>query len=118
MEGGHSIGPGRSWEQCTRLRKRNAREEIGIGYDVTHTPGGEFAKIIKAEENENYEGQTNRIKIIEKGGVTLAKKLRRSNLRAGGKCGRDRCFLYRSPTEGNCWREGVRCHMSCVKYHL
>ena len=71
------------------------------GYDVPlfvpHTPRGELANRMRAKERENYQGRTIRFKIIEKGGVTLEKKLRRSNPWAGGKCGRNQCF----PSQGD-----------------
>ena len=111
--GGQPINWARTWEQDTRQKKKELQGRNWYrqgGYDVPlfvpHTPGGELAIRMRAKEQENNQGRTIRFKIIEKGGVTLDKKLRRSNPWAGGKCGRDRCFPCQGPKGGNCWREG------------
>ena len=68
---------------------------------------------MRAKEKENNQGRKIRFKVIEKGGVTLEQKLRRSNPWAGGSCGRPRCFPCRGPRGGNCYREGVTYSLWC-----
>ena len=67
---------------------------------------GEQAKRMREKEAQNNQGRKIRF-IVEKGGVTLEQKFRRSNPWARGKCGRPRCFPCTGDKEGNCWREGV-----------
>ena len=103
--------------------RRNKKELQGRnwyrqgGYDVPlfvpHTPRGELARRMRRKEAENNQGRRIRFKIIEKGGVTLEQKLRRSNPWAGGKCGRPRCFPCQGDRGGNCWREGVNYTLGC-----
>jgi hypothetical protein len=68
---------------------------------------------MRAKEAENNQARKIRFKIIEKGGVTLEQKLRRSNPWAGGKCGRPRCFPCQGDRGGNCWRESVTYSLWC-----
>ena len=118
--GGRPVNRARTWEQDRRQKKKELQKNNWYrqgGYDVPlfvpHTPGGELAKRMRAKEGENNQGRTIRFKIIEKGGVTLEKKLRRSNPWAGGKCGRAMCFPCQGPKGGNCWREGVTYSLWC-----
>ena len=71
--------------------------------------------MMRQKEAQNNQGKTIRFKIIEKGGVTLDQKLRRSDPWAGGKCGRERCFPCMGDKGGNCWREGVTYSLWCEK---
>ena len=48
-----------------------------------------------------------RFRIVEKGGITLEQKLRRSNPWSKEKCGRPKCFPCQGGDGGNCWRESV-----------
>ena len=80
---------------------------------VPHTPRGALAKAMRAKEAQNNQGRKIRFKIVEKGGVTLERKLRRSNPWAGGKCGRPRCFQCRGEKGGNCWKESVTYNLWC-----
>ena len=80
---------------------------------VPHTPRGELAQRMRAKEAENNQGRQIRFKIIEKGGVSLEQKLRRSNPWSGEKCGRPRCFPCMSEEGGNCWVEGVTYSLWC-----
>ena len=68
---------------------------------------------MRAKEAQNNQGRTIRFKIVEKGGVTLENKLRRSNPWAGQKCGRPRCFPCRGEKGGNCWLESVTYNLWC-----
>ena len=56
---------------------------------VPHNPRGELAERMRAKEMEHNQGRKIRFKIIEKVGVTLEKKLKRSNPWAGGRFGRE-----------------------------
>ena len=91
-QGGRPLNRARSWEEDTRQKKKELQVKNWYrqgGYNVPlfvpTNPRAELAKRMRAKEMENNQGRTIRFKIIEKGGVTLEKKLRRSN----------------------CWREGV-----------
>ena len=118
--GGRPLNRARSWKEDIRQKKKELQRKNWYrkgGYDVPlfvpHTPRGELAKRMRAKEMENNQGRKIRFKIIEKGGVTLEKKLRRSNPWAGGRCGRERCFPCRGNKGGNCWREGVTYTLWC-----
>jgi hypothetical protein len=118
--GGQPINRPRSWEEDRRRRKKELQKKNWFrpgGFDVPlfvpHTPRGELAQRMRAKEAENNQGRKIRFKIIEKGGVTLEQKLRRSNPWAGGRCGRPECFPCRGPRGGNCWREGVTYSLWC-----
>ena len=62
---------------------------------------------MRAKEVENNQGRKLRFKMVEKGGVILEQKLRRSNPWAGKKCDWPNCFPCKSGKGGNCWRESV-----------
>ena len=64
-------------------------------------------------EAENHQGRTIRFKIIEKSGVSLEQKLRRSNPWSGERCGRPNCFPCQTDDSGDCWREGVTYSLVC-----
>ena len=68
---------------------------------------------MKEKEAQNNQGRTIRFRIVEKGGITLEQKLRRSNPWAGEKCGRPKCFPCRSERGGNCYRESVTYTIWC-----
>ena len=74
-----------------------------------------LARRMKDKETENNQGRKIRFKIIEKGGVSLDQKLRRSNPWAGEKCGRPRCFPCMGNKGGNCWREGTKYSLWCAE---
>ena len=68
---------------------------------------------MRSKEAENNQGRQIRFKIVEKGGVTLEQKLRRSNPWANKKCERPKCFPCQSEKGGNCWRESVTYDIFC-----
>ena len=68
---------------------------------------------MRKAEAENHQGRKIRFKIVEKGGVTLEQKLRRSNPWSGEKCQRPNCFPCKSEKGGNCWRESVTYEIFC-----
>ena len=68
---------------------------------------------MKEKEAQNNQGRKIRFRIVEKGGITLEQKLRRSNPWSGEQCGRPRCFPCKSDDGGNCWRESVTYSLSC-----
>ena len=74
-----------------------------------------MVKRMKAKEAENNQGRRIRFKIVGKGGVSLEKKLRRSNPWSGVNCGRLWCFPCRAEGGGDCWREGVCYTLWCVE---
>jgi hypothetical protein len=118
--GGRPVNRPRSWEEDLRRNKKELQGKNWFrqgGFDVPlfvpHTPRGELARLMKAKEAENNQGRKIRFKIIEKGGVTLEQKLRRSNPWAGGKCGRPDCFPCRGDKGGNCFAEGVTYNLYC-----
>ena len=118
--GGRPINRHRSWEEDQRQKKKELQKKKWFrkgGYDVPlfvpHTPRGAMAKAMRAKEAQNNQGRKIRFKIVEKGGVTLEQKLRRSNPWAGGKCGRPRCFPCRGERGGNCWMESVTYNLWC-----
>ena len=80
---------------------------------VPCTPGGELAKRISNVEKLNNQGRTIRFRIVERRGVTLEEKLRKSNPWAGERCGRQNCFPCRTDEGGDCWREGVTYSLVC-----
>ena len=77
------------------------------------TPGGELAKRILNIEQLNNQGRTIRFKIVERRGVALEEKLRKSNPSAGERCGRQNCFPCQTDEGGDCSREGVTYSLVC-----
>ena len=90
----------------------NPNKDI-IYLSVPHTPRGELARRIKEKEAQNNQGRKIRFKIVEKSGVTLEQKLRRSNPWSGERCGRQDCFPCRTDEGGDCRREGVTYSLIC-----
>ena len=118
--GGRPINRPRSWEEDERQKKKELQSKVWYragGFDVPlfipHTPKGELAKRIRKLEAENHQGRSIRFKIIEKSGVSLEQKLRRSNPWSGEKCGRPTCFPCRTDEGGDCWRESVTYSLVC-----
>ena len=118
--GGRPVNMSRRWDEDQRQRRKEMQGKEWYrqgGYDVPlfvpHTPRGELAQRMRAKEAENNQGRQIRFKIIEKGGVSLEQKLRRSNPWSGEKCGRPRCFPCMSEEGGNCWVEGVTYSLWC-----
>ena len=119
-QGGRPINSPRTWEEDLRQRNKYFKKKRWYrrgGYDVPlfvpHTPRGELAKRMKEKEAQNNQGRTIRFRIVEKGGITLEQKLRRSNPWAKEKCGRPKCFPCKGEGGGNCWRESVTYTIFC-----
>ena len=115
-QAGRPVNRTRSWGEDQRQKNKEDKSKNWYkkgGFDVPHTPGGVLARRMKDKEAENNQGRKIRFKIIEKGGVSLDQKLRRSNPWAGGKCGRRRCFPCMGDKGGKCWREGVTYSLWC-----
>ena len=120
-EGGRPINAPRTWEEDKRQKKKYFQKTSWFrkgGYDVPlfvpHTPRGELAKRMRTVEAQNNQGRKIRFKIVEKGGITLEQKLRRSNPWAGEEsCGRPKCFPCKSDGGGNCWRESITYTLNC-----
>ena len=121
-KGGRPINQRRTWNQDQRQKKKELQKKNWYskgGYDVPlfvpHTPGGELAKRMRRAEAQNHQGRKIRFKIVEKGGVTLEKMLRRSNPWSSENCGRADCFPCEGGEGGSCWREGVTYTLFCVE---
>ena len=120
--GGRPINQRRTWNQDQSQKKKELLKKNWFakgGYDVPlfvpHTPGGELAKRMRKAEAQNHQGRKIRFKIVEKGGVTLEKMLRRSNPWSSENCGRADCFPCQGGEGGTCWREGVTYTVFCVE---
>ena len=118
--GGRPVNRLRSWGEDARQKKKELQGKVWFrrgGHDVPlfvpHTPHGELARRIKEKEAQNNQGRKIRFKIVEKSGITLEQKLRRSNPWSGEKCGRRDCFPCRTDEGGDCWREGVTYSLIC-----
>ena len=103
-----------------RRKKKELQGKVWFrrgGHDVhvfvPHTPHGELARRIKEKEAQNNQGRKIRFKIVEKSGITLEQKLRRSNPWSGERCGRQECFPCRTDEGGDCRREGVTYSLIC-----
>ena len=97
--GGRPINRPRPWGEDEKQKKKELQSKEWFragGFDVAlfvpHTPNGELAKRIRRMEAENHQGRSIRFKIIEKSGISLEQKLRRSNPWSGERCGRQNCF--------------------------
>ena len=119
-EGGRPVNRPKSWEEDLRQKKKESKKKNWFrkgGFDVPlfipHTPGGLLARRMREKEADNNQGRRIRFKMIEKAGVTLERKLRRSNPWKGGNCGRPRCFPCRGEKGGDCWKEGVNYSLFC-----
>ena len=119
-DGGRPINSARTWEEDLRLKNKYFKKKRWYrkgGYDVPlfvpQTPRGELAKRMKEKEAQNNQGRKIRFRIVEKGGITLEQKLRRSNPWSKEKCGRPKCFPCKTDDGGNCWRESVTYTLIC-----
>ena len=119
QNGGRPINRPKSWEEDKRQKKKELQKRTWYrkgGFDVPifvpHTPRGVLAKAMREKEAQNNQGRKIRFKIVERGGVTLEQKLRRSNPWAGGECGRPRCFPCRGDG-GNCSTESITYTLWC-----
>ena len=117
---GVPINKPRTYEDDQRQKKKYSKKKNWFrkgGFDVPlfvpHTPGGELARRMRLKEAQNNQGRKIRLKIIEKSGITLEQKLRRSNPWAKENCGRPKCFSCSSGGGGNCWRESVTYILWC-----
>ena len=120
--GGRPINQRRTWNTDQRQKKKELQKKNWFakgGYDVPlfvpHTPGGELAKRMRSAEAQNHQGRKIRFKIVEKGGVTLERMLRRSNPWSQENCGRAECFPCQGGEGGTCWREGITYTLFCVE---
>ena len=118
--GGRPVNQPRAWDQDNRQKKKALQSKTWFrrgGFDVPLfvpcTPGGELAKRMSRMEVMNNQGRTIRFRMVERRGVTLEEKLRRSNPWAGERCGRPTCFPCQTDDGGNCWREGVTYSLVC-----
>ena len=118
--GGRPVNRLRSWGEDARQKKKELQGKVWFrrgGHDVPlfvpHTPHGELARRIKEKEAQNNQGRKIRFKIVEKSGITLEQKLRRSNPWSGERCGRQECFPCRTDDGGDCRREGVTYSLIC-----
>ena len=110
----------RTWDEDRRQKKKELQGKNWYrrgGFDVPlfvpHTPRGELARRMKEKEVMNNQGRNIRFKIVEKSGVSLEQKLRKSNPWGGERCGRPNCFPCRTDEGGDCWREGVNYSLEC-----
>ena len=117
---GVPINKPRTYEDDQRQKKKYSKKKNWFrkgGFDVPlfvpHTPGGELARRMRLKEAQNNQGRKIRFKIVEKSGITLEQKLRRSNPWAKENCGRPKCFSCSSGGGGNCWRESVTYILWC-----
>ena len=118
--GGRPVNRLRSWGEDERQKKKELQSKTWYragGFDVPlfvpHTPHGELARRMKEKEVLNNQGRNIRFKIIEKSGVTLEQKLRRSNPWSGERCGQQNCFQCKTDDGGDCWRESVTYSLVC-----
>ena len=77
-EGGRPIDRPRSWEEDQRQVQKQSRQQNWFpsgGHNfpvfVTHTPGSELAKRMRATEEENNQGRKIRFLIVEQGGTKI-----------------------------------------------
>ena len=118
--GGRQVNRLRSCGEDERLKTKELQDKNWFragGFDVPlfvpHTPRGELARRMKEKEAHNNQGRNIRFKIIEKSGVTLENKLRKSNPWSGERCGRPSCFQCKTDDGGDCWRESVTYSLVC-----
>ena len=118
--GGRPVNQLRTWDEDRRQKKKELQGKNWYkrgGFDVPlfvpHTPRGELARRMKEKEEMNNQGRTIRFKIVEKSGVSLEQKLRKSNPWGGERCGRPNCFQCRTDEGGDCWRESVNYSLVC-----
>ena len=118
--GGRPVNQLRTWDEDRRQKKKELQGKNWYkrgGFDVPlfvpHTPRGELARRMKEKEEMNNQGRTIRFKIVEKSGVSLEQKLRKSNPWGGERCGRQNCFQCRTDEGGDCWRESVNYSLVC-----
>ena len=76
---------------------------------VPSTPGGQLAKMLKEVANEEKDMGI-KLKIVEKGGITLERTLMRSNPMASDECGKDDCPVCKKGGRGKI------CHKGNINY--
>ena len=100
-DGGRPVNRPIHWDEDLRQKRKESKQKNWF------RKGGFDAKRMQEKEAQNNQGRRIRLKMIEKRGITLENKLRRSNPWKGGKCGRSRCFPCRGKRGGDYVREGV-----------
>ena len=83
---------------------------------VPYTPGGELASRLKSAELELRDLCGNKVKIIERAGVSLKQILVKTNPWSDLKCGRPKCLICQSGDKaGYCKARGITYMTSCLQ---
>ena len=107
----------RSWNESERRENKRLKKnewfkkdgEVSVLF-VPPTPNSTLAKTLRevAEKSEL------KIRIAERSGVSLKRKLQRSNPFKPKNCERYDCLLCRTGGKGNCEAEGVTYNIECI----
>ena len=113
-EVGKSNNPGKK-KTAGNWEKQPTKNSVPITVlFVPKTPGGEFAKRLKEAESEIEKITGDRIKIVERAGVTVRRLLHKSNPWAGEQCGRQECLVCRQEKNGDCTQRNVTYQTECL----
>ena len=94
-------------EKKTKWYKRGGFDSVLF---VPYTPEGRLKKLYQQEISKSGI----RIKVVEKAGSSIKKKLQTSNPFKARQCGREECFVCSSGGKGNCESIGVTYEIRCL----
>ena len=96
-----------------KKEKRKENSPISVLF-VPKTPGGELARRLRQAETELEALTGDKVKIVEKAGTMVKRILTKSNLWAGGQCGRQECLVCSTEGGGDCRRRNVTYKTQCL----
>ena len=107
------IGKGRG---AGKKRPKEEESEIETIMFVPHTPNGTLARLLQEEDDQFRRGtDLKKIKMVERGGVTVKDILTKTNPWSEEGCERNDCLPCRGERGkgGNCQKENVVYRITC-----
>lgn len=107
----------KGWNQEERQKAKEEKKKTWYkrgGFDsvlfVPYTPEGKLKNLYQREISNSGI----RIKVVEKTGDTIKRKLQTSNPFRARQCGREECFVCSSGGKGNCKSVGITYEIRCL----
>ena len=114
----------KQWKQEERIKEKRKRKENWYKSKGDKNDGNEYMSVLFVQPTENsalkkmYEeiiGQSEcNVKVVERAGVSVKKKLQKSYPFRKEKC-EDKCFVCLSEGKGNCKRCNITYEIQCTK---
>ena len=105
--------PGNHGQNTTKQRQNEDQKTLTVLF-VMQTPNGELAKRLRQAEQELSEICGNKVKIVERSGVSLKSILVKTNPLPEQKCGRMNCFPCQQEDNSRCKVRSITYQTSCL----